>query len=106
MNTPTPTLVSALRAIANDVRSDDGIIQTAIIEAADRLEKFYNLLASDGQHNRPHSIRRDPHHLVDAILQNGKGYLRLLPIAGSSHEENAAEAVRRLNREALLCRPF
>lgn len=36
--TSTKTLVSALRILAQDIQSDDGVANAAIAEAADRLE--------------------------------------------------------------------
>ena len=39
MNTPTETLVSAMRALANDIQSEDGVANAAIHEAAQRLEE-------------------------------------------------------------------
>lgn len=47
--TSTKTLVSALRILAQDIQSDDGVANAAIAEAADRLEfqdiQIRNLLA-------------------------------------------------------------
>ena len=46
MNTPrssTETLIAALRVLARDIQSDDGVANAAIAEAADRLEEFRNL---------------------------------------------------------------
>lgn len=47
--TSTKTLVSALRILAQDIQSDDGVANAAIAEAADRLEEQHiqirNLLA-------------------------------------------------------------
>ena len=39
MNTSTETLVSAMRALANDIQSEDGVANAAIHEAAQRLEE-------------------------------------------------------------------
>lgn len=39
MNTLTETLVSAMRALANDIQSKDGVANAAIHEAAQRLEE-------------------------------------------------------------------
>ena len=39
MNTPTETLVFAMRALANDIQSEDGVANAAIHEAAQRLEE-------------------------------------------------------------------
>ena len=38
--TSTPTLVSALRILAGEIQSDDGVASAAIAEGADRIEEF------------------------------------------------------------------
>lgn len=38
--TDTKTLIKAMRALANDIQTDDGIANAAIREAADRLEEL------------------------------------------------------------------
>jgi hypothetical protein len=38
MKTPTKTLAAALRQLANDIESPDGVANAAILEAAERLE--------------------------------------------------------------------
>ena len=38
MKTPTQTLAAALRQLANDIESPDGVANAAILEAAERLE--------------------------------------------------------------------
>ena len=52
--TNTKTLVSALRLLAQDIQSDDGVANAAIAEAADRLEfqdiQIRNLLALLEEH--------------------------------------------------------
>lgn len=40
MKTDTNTLIDALRILARDMQSEDGIANAAIAEAADRLEKL------------------------------------------------------------------
>lgn len=44
MKTDTKTLIDALRILAQDVQSDDGIANACIAEAADRLEELHNAL--------------------------------------------------------------
>jgi hypothetical protein len=39
MKTPIETLIKALRILANDIQSDDGVANAAISEAANRLEE-------------------------------------------------------------------
>ena len=38
--TETKTIIEALRILARDIQSEDGIANAAIAEAADRLEKL------------------------------------------------------------------
>lgn len=38
----TETLIAALRVLARDIQSDDGVANAAIAEAADRLEELAN----------------------------------------------------------------
>ena len=40
MRSTTATLIAAMRVLANDVQSDDGIANSAIAEAADRLTEL------------------------------------------------------------------
>ena len=47
MNTPrtsTPVLIAAMRALARDIESPDGVASAAILEAAERLEQIHRLL--------------------------------------------------------------
>lgn len=47
MNNPrtdTETLISALRILARDIESQDGVANAAIAEAADRLEEYHGTL--------------------------------------------------------------
>ena len=39
MKTNTKTLIKALRILAEDIQSDDGVANACIAEAADRLEE-------------------------------------------------------------------
>jgi len=38
--TPTPVIISALRILARDIESGDGVANATIAEAADRLEEL------------------------------------------------------------------
>lgn len=40
MKSSTETLISALRILAEDIQSDDGVVNQCILEAADRLEEL------------------------------------------------------------------
>lgn len=42
--TDTQTLIKALRILANDITSDDGVANAAILEGADRIEKLLELV--------------------------------------------------------------
>ena len=42
MKTKTKTLIKALRVLANDIESDDGVANACVAEAADRLEELEN----------------------------------------------------------------
>lgn len=42
--TDSETLVSALRILANDIQSNDGIANACVAEAADRIEELSNEL--------------------------------------------------------------
>jgi hypothetical protein len=58
MNTPTEKLVMALRVLANDIQSDDGVANAAIYEAAQRLEEQNQRIkrleeAGDGMMSEP-----------------------------------------------------
>lgn len=43
--TDTQTLIDAMRVLARDVQCDDGIANSAIAEAADRLEELRTAMA-------------------------------------------------------------
>lgn len=40
----TETIISALRVLARDIQSDDGVANAAIAEAADRMEEMQRQL--------------------------------------------------------------
>ncbi len=44
--TSTPTLIAAMRALARDIESQDGVANAAILEAAERLDEVFDLLVS------------------------------------------------------------
>ena len=48
MKTDTNTLIAALRILARDIHSEDGVANAAISEAADRLEELQKLLDGMG----------------------------------------------------------
>lgn len=49
MKTSTETLIKALRILAEDIKSDDGVANAAIAEAADRLEELELNLVTIGE---------------------------------------------------------
>jgi len=40
MNTPTETIIKALRVLVNDIQSPDGVPNACVAQAADRLEEL------------------------------------------------------------------
>jgi hypothetical protein len=44
MSSKTETIIGALRVLANDIQSQDGVANAAIAEAADRMEELCNEL--------------------------------------------------------------
>lgn len=42
--TSTPTLIGAMRILANDIQSEDGVANAAIAEAADRMEEMRGII--------------------------------------------------------------
>lgn len=51
--TRTPTLISALRVLAHDIESADGVANAAIAEGADRIDELRALLfAASGKSSR------------------------------------------------------
>lgn len=49
MKSSTETLIAALRVLANDIQSQDGVANAAIAEAADRLEELELNLVTIGE---------------------------------------------------------
>lgn len=45
--TPTPTLIAALRILASEIQSPDGVANAAIAEAADRLEEIEKAISRE-----------------------------------------------------------
>lgn len=48
MRTATRTLAKAMRVLANEIESDDGIANCAILEAANRLDEYADIEESLG----------------------------------------------------------
>lgn len=44
MRTPTKTLIEALKILAQDIQSEDGVANAAIYEAANRMQELYDAL--------------------------------------------------------------
>lgn len=49
MKTDIETLIAAMRILAADIQTDDGVANAAISEAADRLEEFRQALEEISQ---------------------------------------------------------
>ena len=49
MNTPTETLIKALRILASDIQSEDGVANTAILEAAQRIGEDQEVIFQAGE---------------------------------------------------------
>lgn len=46
MKTDTETLIKAVRILAVEIQSEDGVANAALREAADRMQEMFNLLIS------------------------------------------------------------
>lgn len=46
MKTTTQTLVTALRALATNIQSEDGVANSVVMEAADRITELSRIIAS------------------------------------------------------------
>ena len=68
MRSKTTTLVSALRILAAEIQSDDGIARAAILEAADRMAELRRLLKmASGQMSYGHWSRDFRDAVEDAL---------------------------------------
>ena len=52
MNSSTETLISALRILANEIETDDGIVNACLLEASNRLETLSEELEDARQLNK------------------------------------------------------
>lgn len=52
MNSSTETLISALRILANEIETDDGIVNACLFEASNRLETLSEELEDARQLNK------------------------------------------------------
>lgn len=52
----TKTLIQAMRILAHDIQSDDGVANAAIADAADRLEELARDLEVTGKQLRQHEL--------------------------------------------------
>jgi hypothetical protein len=60
MKTDTQTLIAAMRILAKDIETEDGVANAAIAEAAEKMAKMNTTLRSihmwiDGDENAPYS---------------------------------------------------
>jgi oligoendopeptidase F len=98
--TETKTIIEALRILARDIQSQDGVANAAIAEAADRLEK---------QQKRIRNQRREIEALAEmqAVLKKRSQALRFIQTWASCDSlsqdtrEQAMEDIVNKCREAL-----
>ncbi len=95
MKTPTKTLAAAMRQLANDIESPDGVANAAILEAAERLDELVLQLAGR-----------------DALLNNLSKWINDLPWPTKSAslwliridgvmKESPSESLRQIQAEAV-----
>jgi len=73
MTTPTETLIKALRILASDIQSEDGVANTAILEAAQRMEEDQEVIFQAGESIK--ILRQTVKHrneTIDALKQRIK----------------------------------
>ena len=66
--TRTPILISAMRLLARDIQSEDGVANAAIAEAADRLEEFQEALTKIALASDDHILETDLQDIAIAAL--------------------------------------
>ena len=72
MRSTTPILISAMRILAADIQSDDGIANGAIHEAADRLEElssYCGMARADEREACVRSLRIRAGQAMDAAMK-------------------------------------
>jgi hypothetical protein len=73
MSTPTETLIKALRVLAVEIQSDDGVSNAAILEAAQRMEEDQEVIFHMGESIK--ILRQTVQHrneTIDALKQQIK----------------------------------
>lgn len=65
MTTPTETLIKALRILANDIQSEDGVANAVILEAAQRMEEDQEVIFQAGESIK--ILRQTVKHRNDTI---------------------------------------
>jgi len=65
MTTPTETLIKSLRILANDIQSEDGVANAAILEAAQRMEEDQQVIFQMGESIK--ILRQTVKHRNDTI---------------------------------------
>ncbi|TXH55022.1 MAG: hypothetical protein E6Q97_09735 [Desulfurellales bacterium] len=63
--TPDDVLISALRTLAVDIQSEDGVANAAILEAAERLESFVEAMQTIRD-----AVLHERHQLAEAGMNN------------------------------------
>jgi hypothetical protein len=95
MTTSTEMLVAAMRALANDIQSEDGVANAAIAEAAQRLEEQQELIV------RLQAVTNDPHALWANWLRGSVA----LPV-GIGDVRKYEDRIKRLEREVEMLRLY
>jgi signal transduction histidine kinase len=72
MKTPTKTLAAAMRKLANDIDSPDGVANAAILEAAERLDELeeYTEILRSALTQAQHTVGFLSHHLRGKIADD------------------------------------
>ena len=86
MKTDTQTLIKTMRILAQDIDSEDGVANSAIGEAADRLERLNKQLEQAIAERTPHDY--------GLLAEQRDDYRRRLVVALEETEEARAEVER------------
>jgi hypothetical protein len=76
MRSSTKTLVAAMRVLASDIQSDDGVANAAIAEAADRLaEQQAHIAELEQAAPEPDTVAVDDSQLLDDLELVAREYM-------------------------------
>lgn len=79
MKSETDTIISALRVLARDIHTDDGVVNTCLEEAAGRLEELDRALSD--------YIKERNKTVADLIKQRDVAYNRMSQQITAAHSE-------------------